>query len=882
MLAGGEVAISGTLGTMLRPATALLLLALPAAAGSISGQVIDKATGGAISGMEVRLWSPVYVTDANGTRIKSWIISATTTTTPGYFFGGLSGPCLVDTLPGSAMAFEYTDRWYAPNEASDDFAGFIGGTQLDGGLDSGGINIYVLRGGGIDGIVHDQFGSLLPGVFLRAELTSDPRVHHNDISQGGSYHPEHPGEFYFRNLPALGSYQILTYWQPGTYETQLFGGIGVSSGSDTALGGPLTMAPLSTGSDPWNGSHAVTLTGATSHTQKFTSSGAFIAPLDGSDFDEFCFGAAAGDRFKLSAGADVIPGTSRASPFVDPILRFAGPGVPVAGFESYDDDSGGGLNALIADTGELPGGTYCARVSTFGDTGFDGTMQGSTGRFVFEADRLNRRPLITSLTANGAAIPPGGLLMAEGDTVSFVVGFSDADGDPVTVTAVLVDAGANTVVSQTLPQAGATASFSWTLPAGGASADPYTVSFQVTDAPTDGEPPLSTPPKSVILNGLAPPQLVSPADGARLSTATPALEIQDLVDGNQTNVTYEFQLYDQTGALMTQSGSVAQDPSGHMTYFPPAIPENTLVSWRVRTVSGTSSPVHTAWTVFRQFLVDTMNEPPPDPVLVKPADGEEVMVRQPGLAAQSDPDPEGDAVSLVFQLASDSAFTQIVETSDPLGVTLANRTTPWTPSHPLAWGGSYWARVYAIDALGAQSGMSAPVAFTVRADALPATPSIGGPFAAQCQGLVLHDGPPAAIPLGNVEDPDGEPVTLELAVLDFASGTQLLDVTRPQSALGDSTAMDVSTVSWTEDAHYRIRARAGDGTLWTQWNECDFTLDQLTPLPDGGVAPSDGGTSGGGPQPPPDGSHRSGCSSTGASGLALLFGALALALRRRH
>ena len=38
----------------------------------------------------------------------------------------------------------------------------------------------------------------------------------------------------------------------------------------------------------------------------------------------------------------------------------------------FDDDSGGGLDAMIADTGELSGGAYCARVSTFGDTaGYD-------------------------------------------------------------------------------------------------------------------------------------------------------------------------------------------------------------------------------------------------------------------------------------------------------------------------------------------------------------------------------------------------------------------------------------------------------------------------------------------------------------------------------
>ena len=376
------------------------------------------------------------------------------------------------------------------------------------------------------------------------------------------------------------------------------------------------------------------------------------------------------------------------------------------------------------------------------------------------------------------------------------------------------------------------------------------------------------------------PQQVAPADGARVSTASPGLEIQDLVDNSQTAVSYQYELYDSTGALMAQSGTIPLDPSGHMSYFPPPLPENMLVSWRVRALHG---PAHSPWSGHRSFLVDTVNEPPPEPVLVKPSDGDEVIVRQPGFAATSDPDPEGDAVSLVFQLADDAAFTHLIETSDPLGVTLANRTTPWTPSHLLAWGRKYWARVYAVDSHGAQSGYSAAVAFTVRADALPAAPALKGLFASQCHGVVLNQGPPPAIPVGNVQDPDGEPVTLELQVLDFTAGTTLIDVTRPQSALGDTTAMDVSTVNWKEDGHYTVRARAGDGTLWTPWTECDFTLDQVGAVADGGVLPPDGGTSSNpGQQPPPDGAHRSGCSSTSGPGLALLLAAMLALWRRRQ
>jgi len=310
-------------------------------------------------------------------------------------------------------------------------------------------------------------------------------------------------------------------------------------------------------------------------------------------------------------------------------------------------------------------------------------------------------------------------------------------------------------------------------------------------------------------------------------------------------------------------------------FTPAPLPENEQVSWRVRAVHGSA---HSAWSVFRHLLIDVTNEPPPAPVLVKPLDGDEVMTRQPGFSASVDPDPEGDAVSLVFQLASDDAFAQIVETGAPVPVTLANLTTPWTPATVLAWGGTYYARVYAVDALGAQSGFSNVVSFSVRPDALPAPPPLEGTFAQSCHGGELKSRPPS-ISVGNVQDPDGEAVTLELQLLDFTSGSVLLDVSQAQSS-GATTAMDVSTMKWTEDAHYTVQARAGDGTLSTPWTSCDFTLDEVPdeppPATDGGTTPpaADGGTN-----PPIDGAHRSGCSS-GALGALAVLGLLAL-LRRR-
>src|SRR5205807_9021013 len=131
----------------------------------------------------------------------------------------------------------------------------------------------------------------------------------------------------------------------------------------------------------------------------------------------------------------------------------------------------------------------------------------------------------------------------------------------------------------------------------------------------------------------------------------------------------------------------------------------------------------------------------------------------------------------------------------------------------------------------------------------------------QCGGRLTVR--PATLPVANVADPDGEDVTLELRIFAFGgSGTPLFTTTRAEQP-GETTALDVSTMAWTEDAHYLARVRAGDGTAWTGFSDCDFILDEL-PAPVGGNngGGADGGSSGS--QAGSDVQSARGCSSAGA------------------
>src|SRR3954454_9207130 len=165
---------------MFRALIPALLLAFPAAAGSISGTIRDSG-GTGLAGMTVRLWS-CAVTNASG--CKTWSIIASTTSAPAYSFGGLAGSYLVDARPGPGVATEYTDRYYAAGEAGSSTAGFVSADIINGSNTNSGIDIYMLVGGGIDGFVHAPDGTLLPNVFVRAEVSLTPAIHHNDQSQG--------------------------------------------------------------------------------------------------------------------------------------------------------------------------------------------------------------------------------------------------------------------------------------------------------------------------------------------------------------------------------------------------------------------------------------------------------------------------------------------------------------------------------------------------------------------------------------------------------------------------------------------------------------------------------------------------------------------------
>jgi len=790
------------------------ILAAPATAraGTISGTITLQSGGSPVAGAEVRGW----LVTAKGLSLAQTVASdgaGNYTLTLG------AGTYRVDCR-GPASTSNLGDRWYdaaAPTsggyvaESADDLVVTASSTTT-------GVSIALEVLGGMDGRILVG-GSPLAGAVVRFERNGDPRIHHNDIADPAP----HLGEFFFRGLPPAGDYQLFAYDPTGNRD-------------DLKVAGPFTITSNSSGSvgdrtmvaypaDPYEGNNtpscaAPTVSAALLHAsppQPWLSNNARIGPAGANDVDWFCFLADDYDRLLIEATtAFSFGGATRYHPFTDPILSWwSGQGVTKL---AEDDDSGSGDYDAFIDTGPIMAGCYCAAVSTFGDPDYNGTGQQSVGRFTLRFDMGNRPPaLYVRKGSTNVPRAPTPLVIAEGQTLDLTLSYPDLDGNPVTPTFSHRDSGATPVTAGTLSLGATAGSYSWTAGATAAQQSPYTIT--VTAA--DGEFTSTYDVLLVVTAVNDPPDLptlIAPIGGAVTASATPTLTIGNATDPDGDPLAYDIELYyGDTATAAAQTTTVAE-ASPQTTWVPAAIAENTRVYWRAR--ARDSADALSPWTGFEEFLVDSANDPPEAPVLIKPGDGEELMVRRPGLAVINVTDPEGEDVSFVFEIDTDPAFPAPVWTSAPVPMNTVSATTMTAVDADLAWGTEYWARARAEDARGGQSGWSNLRRFRIKQNLPPGSPGLGG----GCRTETYSPDPPDAFVFDNPTDPEGEALTLELEIYPFDSpgvGTPVVTASAPVSATAATTEVGFDG-SLLADGHYVYRVRASDGDLTSDWVDCDF------------------------------------------------------------
>jgi hypothetical protein len=331
--------------------------------------------------------------------------------------------------------------------------------------------------------------------------------------------------------------------------------------------------------------------------------------------------------------------------------------------------------------------------------------------------------------------------------------------------------------------------------------------FQVTVT----TPPANLPPGA--------PTLDSP-NGAQVSSLQPTLQVSNAVDPENDPLTYEFEVFQGATRVAFTTG-VAPGMSVTSWQVDVMLTENASYTWRARAVSGT---VAGPWSATGTFVVNTANSAPPPPTVLSPGPGALVDTLTPTLAFLPWGDPDGDALTFDWQLASDEAFTALVDSAT--GVT----ATQATPAAALTEDARYCWRVRAND--GQAQSTWARACFRVSAvDGAPTVPTLLAPAA----DAVVSTTQPVFAWTGSV-DPEGTVVSYELEVSEGSTTVATLDGLGGTATVLAQPLVDGRTYAW------RVRAKSG-GAASAFTATSSFTVT----LPDAGSAGGGGGgTTGGG------------------------------------
>lgn len=836
-------------------AMGLLCMATPAFAATISGKISDSGAAG-LSGMEVRLWAD----SGKGYQIDQLVLSAADGT---YSFSGVSaGTYKLDARMAPMVSGNLGDRWY--DVAAPNANGYVGADAdeipvADSDVLTG-MNIVLEALGGLDTRVMAG-ATPVQGIRVRAELKTDERIHHVDVTQGPCCGTNpHLGRAYFRGM-VLGNYRFIAYDPAGIYRTTVLNGpYTVTANNDANAGDVAISTMIADPSEPNNTSMAAGT--PTIAALPYTPSNSSVAPAG--DIDFYCLNALAGERYEANVTSLLsIDGVERRHPWFDPMIGlWDGSSIVM----SNDDATPGQSWDAALDTGPLPtDGRYCFVITTFGDAGFSGAGQLSAGEYQLEVDYGNRAPSLTvTYEGNPAPVPPTEISVDEDTPMQFDLAFSDPDGDLLNVEVRHVDNSGATVTAGNLMRLADTATYTWTPNQQDAAKSPFELTFRVTDAEFDLRIPVVVRVGAVSVPPTIPVP-VEPADGATVDMFDVNLVVENSTDADGDPLTYDFQVeVGEPDAAPEAEATETEDPSGMTSTLVMGLPENGMISWRARAFDGAD---YSAWSDWSTFLVDTGNDAPEPPEIIKPTANEELTERQPTIASTVPVDPEGDAVTVAIELARDADFADIVGSSGPLAPSTDMTMVSWLSDDLLDWGGEYFARASATDDQGATSEFSAVVPFRIRFENELVAPSFSGTFAL-CEAATL-DAIPTDLPILNI-DQSGDAVRFEVEVIDSEDMTIASGAADQSEDIETTVALEVIAEE-IPAGEYVVRVRAIRGDETTEWTACPLTLSG----------------SGGGPSDTDENTESGGCGCRTAgdapSGLLFVFAGLVLVgLRRRR
>ena len=319
------------------------------------------------------------------------------------------------------------------------------------------------------------------------------------------------------------------------------------------------------------------------------------------------------------------------------------------------------------------------------------------------------------------------------------------------------------------------------------------------------------------------PSLYSPLNGSDVETFRPTLAVNNASDPNDDNLTYEFEIYSDSGLtnLIVSSGVTAEGTNTTSWQTPLALTENSVYYWRARAYDG---QLYGDWMTPAAFRVNTVNEAPSAPTLSSPADGSSVDTASPVLAVNNAYDPDSVNLTYNFEVALDPAFTNIV--ASQVGVFEDQGTTSWQTPAVLSENTRYYWRAQADDWLIVGPWMAPATFFVNTVNDAPSTPVIIAPSPSdKIPALSLN------IVAANSSDPDSTILSyiFEIdTVMTFDSPDLIRSGSIPEGQ--SNTLWHISGLK--DNAFYYARAKASDGLAESQWSQVvSFFVNTLNDPP---------------------------------------------------
>jgi subtilase family serine protease len=166
------------------------------------------------------------------------------------------------------------------------------------------------------------------------------------------------------------------------------------------------------------------------------------------------------------------------------------------------------------------------------------------------------------------------------------------------------------------------------------------------------------------------PILANPSDGGAVNVFAPDLSIHNSFDIDGDVLTYEFELYEDSGMvnLVAMDTGVTETLQITSWTVPVLLIENKTYYWRARAFDR---EVHSGWMPIASFMVNTANDVPGAPSLRSPAEGSSVDKLDPTFSIYNSSDPDSDFLTYDFEIYSEEMLVQSIKgiPEDASGIT---------------------------------------------------------------------------------------------------------------------------------------------------------------------------------------------------------------------